>query len=60
MWNLNNRLNLRLLDALTDAQLGAVILPWEKAVTSYSLTFTWLDFAGWKVVPAPWSRISKR
>lgn len=35
IWNLNNRVNLRLLDSLTDQQLGAVILPRGKAVTSY-------------------------
>ena len=35
MWNLNNRVNLRLLDVLTDEQLGAVILPRGKAVASY-------------------------
>jgi uncharacterized damage-inducible protein DinB len=35
IWNLNNRLNLRLLDALTDEQLGAVIGSRGKPVTSY-------------------------
>jgi uncharacterized damage-inducible protein DinB len=34
-WHLNNRVNLRLLDALTDAQLAAAILPRGKTVTSY-------------------------
>jgi uncharacterized damage-inducible protein DinB len=34
-WHLNNRVNLRLLDALTDEQLAATILPRGKAVTSY-------------------------
>jgi len=48
IWNLNNRLNLRLLDALTDEQLGAVILPRGKAVTSYfahlhMARFYWLE-----------------
>lgn len=35
IWNLNNRVNLRLLDALTDQQLAATILPRGRAVTSY-------------------------
>jgi len=48
IWNLNHRLNLRLLDALTDEQLGAVILPRGKAVTSYfahlhMARFYWLE-----------------
>ena len=34
-WDLNNRVNMRLIDALTDEQLGSVILPRGKAVTSY-------------------------
>jgi len=34
-WNLNNRVNLRLLDALGDDQLAAVIQPRGKPVTSY-------------------------
>jgi uncharacterized damage-inducible protein DinB len=34
-WHINNRVNLRLLDALTDEQLAATILPRGKAVTSY-------------------------
>ena len=34
-WHLNNRVNLRLLDALTDEQLAATILPRGKSVTSY-------------------------
>ena len=35
IWRLNNRINLRLLDGLTDQQLSAVLLPRGKAVTSY-------------------------
>lgn len=35
IWHLNNRVNLRLLDALSDEQLAAVILPRGRAVTSY-------------------------
>jgi uncharacterized damage-inducible protein DinB len=35
VWHLNNRVNLRLLDALSDEQLGAVVLPRGRAVTSY-------------------------
>ena len=35
IWRLNNRVNLHLLDALTEQQLTAVILPRGKAVTSY-------------------------
>jgi uncharacterized damage-inducible protein DinB len=47
-WHLNNRVNLRLLDALTDAQLAATILPRGKAVTSYfahihMARFYWLE-----------------
>jgi len=47
-WNVNNRVNLRLLDALGDEQLGAVILPRGKAVTSYFAhihmsRFYWLE-----------------
>jgi len=47
-WHLNNRVNLRLLDALTDEQLAAVILPRGKAVTSYFVhlhmaRFYWLE-----------------
>jgi uncharacterized damage-inducible protein DinB len=34
-WHLNNRVNLRLLDALTDVQLAATILPRGKSVASY-------------------------
>ena len=34
-WNLNNRVNLRLLDELTNEQLSAVIQPRGKPVTSY-------------------------
>jgi uncharacterized damage-inducible protein DinB len=36
-WHLNNRVNLRLLDALTDEQLAATILPRGRSVTSYSV-----------------------
>ena len=47
-WRLNNRLNLRLLDGLSDEQLNAVILPRGKAVTSYfthihMARFYWLE-----------------
>ncbi|MFZ0964301.1 MAG: DinB family protein [Terriglobia bacterium] len=47
-WDINNRVNLRLLDALTDEQLAAVILPRGKAVTSYFVhihmaRFYWLE-----------------
>ena len=47
-WHLNNRVNLRLLDALTDEQLAATILPRGKAVTSYfahihMARFYWLE-----------------
>lgn len=35
VWCLNNRVNLQLLDGLTDEQLAAVILPRGKPVTSY-------------------------
>jgi len=47
-WHLNNRVNLRLLDALTDEQLAATILPRGKAVTSYFVhihmaRFYWLQ-----------------
>jgi uncharacterized damage-inducible protein DinB len=47
-WHLNNRVNLRLLDALTDAQLAATILPRGKTVTSYFVhihmaRFYWLE-----------------
>ena len=34
-WHLNNRVNLLLLDALTDEQLAATILPRGRAVISY-------------------------
>jgi uncharacterized damage-inducible protein DinB len=34
-WDLNNRVNLRLLDALSDEQLRATVLPRGRAVTSY-------------------------
>ncbi len=47
-WHLNNRVNLRLLDALTDEQLAATILPRGRAVTSYFVhmhmaRFYWLE-----------------
>ncbi len=47
-WHVNNRVNLRLLDALTDEQLAATILPRGKAVTSYFVhihmaRFYWLE-----------------
>jgi len=47
-WHLNNRINLRLLDALTEDQLAATILPRGKAVTSYFVhlhmaRFYWLE-----------------
>jgi uncharacterized damage-inducible protein DinB len=35
VWHLNNRINLKLLDALTDEQLASTIGPRGKAVTSY-------------------------
>jgi hypothetical protein len=35
IWNLNSGLNLRLLDALSDDQLSAVIVSREKPITSY-------------------------
>jgi uncharacterized damage-inducible protein DinB len=34
-WQLNNRVNLRLLDGLTEEQLAATILPRGRSVTSY-------------------------
>jgi uncharacterized damage-inducible protein DinB len=34
-WRINNRVNRRLLEALTDEQLAATILPRGKVVTSY-------------------------
>ena len=48
IWNLNNRVNLRLFDALTDEQLAAVIQPRGRAVTSYFVhihmaRFYWLE-----------------
>jgi uncharacterized damage-inducible protein DinB len=48
IWHVNNRVNLRLLDALTDEQLAAVILPRGRAVTSYFVhmhmaRFYWLE-----------------
>ncbi len=47
-WHVNNRVILRLLDALTDEQLAATILPRGKAVTSYFVhihmaRFYWLE-----------------
>ena len=47
-WHINNRVNLRLLDALTDEQLAATILPRGKAVISYFVhihmaRFYWLE-----------------
>ena len=47
-WHVNNRVNLRLLDALTDEQLAAVILPRGKSVISYFVhmhmaRFYWLE-----------------
>jgi len=47
-WQINNRVNLRLLDALTDEQLAATILPRGKAVKSYFVhihmaRFYWLE-----------------
>jgi uncharacterized damage-inducible protein DinB len=35
VWDVNNRVNLRLLDALSDEQLAATILPRGKSVASY-------------------------
>jgi uncharacterized damage-inducible protein DinB len=47
-WHLNNRVNLLLLDALSDEQLAATILPRGKSVTSYFVhihmaRFYWLE-----------------
>ena len=47
-WHLNNRVNLLLLDALTEEQLAATILPRGKSVTSYFVhihmaRFYWLE-----------------
>ena len=47
-WHINNRVNLRLLDALTDEQLAATIIPRGKAVISYFVhihmaRFYWLE-----------------
>jgi uncharacterized damage-inducible protein DinB len=47
-WHVNNRVNLRLLDALTDEQLAATIFPRGKSVISYFVhihmaRFWWLD-----------------
>lgn len=35
VWHLNNRINLKLLDALSDRQMAATIAPRGKAVTGY-------------------------
>ena len=48
VWHLNNRVNLRLLDALTQEQLTATLGPRGKPVTSYfahmhMARFYWLD-----------------
>ena len=50
-WHLNNRVNLLLLDALSDEQLAATILPRGRAVTSYFVhihmaRFFWLERRG--------------
>jgi uncharacterized damage-inducible protein DinB len=47
-WHVNNRVNLRLLDALSEKQLAATILPRGKTVTSYFVhmhmaRFYWLQ-----------------
>ena len=47
-WQVNNRLNLRLLDALTDEQLDATLFPRGKSVISYFVhmhmaRFYWLE-----------------
>ena len=47
-WHINNGVNLRLLDALTDKQLAATILPRGRAVTGYFVhmhmaRFYWLE-----------------
>jgi uncharacterized damage-inducible protein DinB len=47
-WHVNNRVNLRLLDALTDEQLAATVLPRGKAVIGYFVhihmaRFYWLE-----------------
>ena len=48
IWRINQRMNLRLLDALTDDQMAATILPRGRAVTSYFVhihmaRFYWLE-----------------
>jgi uncharacterized damage-inducible protein DinB len=48
IWRVNNRVNLRLLEALTDDQLAATILPRGRTVTSYFVhihmaRFYWLE-----------------
>jgi uncharacterized damage-inducible protein DinB len=47
-WRINHHINLRLLDALTDEQLAATILPRGRSVTSYFVhihmaRFYWLE-----------------
>jgi len=47
-WHINNRVNLRLLDALSDEQLAAAILPRGKSVIGYFVhihmaRFYWLE-----------------
>jgi len=47
-WNINNLVNLRLFDALTDEQMAVTILPRGRAVTSYFVhihmaRFYWLE-----------------
>ena len=47
-WRINHRINLRLLDALSEEQLAATILPRGKSVTSYFVhihmaRFYWLE-----------------
>ena len=48
VWEINNLINLRLLDALTDDQLAATVRPRGKSVTSYFVhihmaRFYWLE-----------------
>jgi uncharacterized damage-inducible protein DinB len=59
-WRANNRINIRLLDALTDLQLAATILPRGRAVTSYFVhihmaRFYWLE----RRAPALAKRVTK-
>ena len=56
-WHINNRVNLRLLDALTDEQLAATILPRGKAVTSY---FVHIHMARILLAGAPRARLWQR